>query len=57
MRRGVLALITLEFLFFAAATVALLTVFTERTTATNCSPIRSFETLSLGACICLSEIT
>lgn len=50
MRRGVLALITLEFLFFAAATVALLTVFTERTTATNCSPIRSFETLSPGAC-------
>ena len=50
MRRGVLALITLEFLFFAAATVALLTAFTERATATNCNPIRSFETLSPGAC-------
>ncbi|HKB67140.1 MAG TPA: hypothetical protein VKC61_14885 [Pyrinomonadaceae bacterium] len=50
MRRGVLTLIILEGLFFAAATVALLTVLTERTTATNCNPIRSFETISPGSC-------
>jgi len=50
MKRGVLSLIILEVFFFAAGTFALLTILTERTTATNCTPIRSYVTLSPGAC-------
>jgi hypothetical protein len=50
MKRGVLSLTILEVFFFAAGTFGLLTFLIERTTATNCNPIRSYVTLSPGAC-------